>query len=860
MGLFRLSVLVLFAIASSADAGNIIQVPLRWCALKNTPAVTNPAGVGEPDTDNVLWRRHERVTDHIYLAQGADITFRSAFEAQVRDTNSFPVIDDPTISPGSQEGDIIDPDLDNSTELKQALAACNTAWDALSRQFRVPFVGVPAVNVRQFVTSDGTVTSKAGQGSFNFTWPGNFSFDDICLDPSRVTTNGDGIYAFVKDNSFTLGTDPNDTILGHELGHVLFLGHGNGKDDDGDGVYDEFCDKTGELPTPATLMTPGALSSVLTAAQQATVRTVAKKTSGAQLDPPGTVINADTVGDRRADPIGDVTDGSIDLMTAGMADNTVTGTTRVSHVLFGDIPTSATRQYLLFADLDGNPATGGSPSTLGFTTGFQGAELVTRVLVAPAGEFQVVEATVWRFVGATFVQQTDPAIHADLTYSVAPDSGQRVLLVVSLSVPDTVRGPMAPTVPIQAVAEQLIPQSASALTAGERDRLPADADGRADLFMVPPRFPACGTDAAQAQAGATVTVEAKDLLPERMAKVILGDAMVGSGTTDAAGGIRVSFVVPPNAPLGQRLMTVGIAGTALTADCAFTVVGGPVVCGDHILSPGEQCDDGNTVAGDCCSATCQFEAGSCDDHDACTQTDVCQNGTCAGSPVVCPDPDQCHVPGTCDPQTGLCSNPTKPDGFACDDGDFCTNVDACRNGVCNGNHVGADSDADGYCDVWENQVGCNAHDFFEIPPQGNAIKGTRGSGAASILMTFAQPRNRRVRMATDPSCASSGVCGPTKFCTAGKIGDPCVAAADCNEATNACRVIVNYAATADIQLRSAVMNRVPIAGFTPAQPGCARKVDVLPVGHTHVNRLRLVATGTVQSRPRRERNLFTYLK
>src|SRR5262245_65676297 len=30
-------------------------------------------------------------------------------------------------------------------------------------------------------------------------------------------------------------------------------------------------------------------------------------------------------------------------------------------------------------------------------------------------------------------------------------------------------------------------------------------------------------------------------------------------------------------------------------------------CGDGIPDPGEQCDDGNTVSGDGCSATCVFE-------------------------------------------------------------------------------------------------------------------------------------------------------------------------------------------------------------------------------------------------------------
>jgi cysteine-rich repeat protein len=33
-----------------------------------------------------------------------------------------------------------------------------------------------------------------------------------------------------------------------------------------------------------------------------------------------------------------------------------------------------------------------------------------------------------------------------------------------------------------------------------------------------------------------------------------------------------------------------------------------IVCGDNIVSTGEQCDDGNTISGDGCSWTCQTEA------------------------------------------------------------------------------------------------------------------------------------------------------------------------------------------------------------------------------------------------------------
>lgn len=35
------------------------------------------------------------------------------------------------------------------------------------------------------------------------------------------------------------------------------------------------------------------------------------------------------------------------------------------------------------------------------------------------------------------------------------------------------------------------------------------------------------------------------------------------------------------------------------------------LCGNGVVDTGEQCDDGNTVNGDACSAVCQYELPSC---------------------------------------------------------------------------------------------------------------------------------------------------------------------------------------------------------------------------------------------------------
>ncbi len=87
-------------------------------------------------------------------------------------------------------------------------------------------------------------------------------------------------------------------------------------------------------------------------------------------------------------------------------------------------------------------------------------------------------------------------------------------------------------------------------------------------------------------------------------------------------------------------------------------------CGDGTLQLSETCDDGNTLDGDCCSATCQYElAGSpCgNDGNACTT-----GATCDGA-------------GLC----GTCSAPLGGVGATC--GSFCGGVIQCKQpapGVC----------------------------------------------------------------------------------------------------------------------------------------------------------------------------------
>ena len=86
-----------------------------------------------------------------------------------------------------------------------------------------------------------------------------------------------------------------------------------------------------------------------------------------------------------------------------------------------------------------------------------------------------------------------------------------------------------------------------------------------------------------------------------------------------------------------------------------------------------------------CALVPKADGTPCDDGNACTQSDVCLAGACTGqNPVVCEALDQCHAVGTCNATTGVCSNPERPDGSSCQDGDACTLRDECAGGVCVG--------------------------------------------------------------------------------------------------------------------------------------------------------------------------------
>jgi hypothetical protein len=165
-------------------------------------------------------------------------------------------------------------------------------------------------------------------------------------------------------------------------------------------------------------------------------------------------------------------------------------------------------------------------------------------------------------------------------------------------------------------------------------------------------------------------------------------------------------------------------------------------CGSVFCAALDQCHDVGTCdyTTGACSNPSKANGAACDDGDACTQSDTCFAGTCTGAnPVVCMAEDQCHVAGTCNPASGACSNPNAADGTACSTPGFTSADGSCEAGVCVAYTVGGTlrGIANGASVVLLNQggdartVGANGSFTFPTPMPDGAGYAVTVAGPAS---------------------------------------------------------------------------------------------------------------------------------
>jgi hypothetical protein len=188
----------------------------------------------------------------------------------------------------------------------------------------------------------------------------------------------------------------------------------------------------------------------------------------------------------------------------------------------------------------------------------------------------------------------------------------------------------------------------------------------------------------------------------------------------------------------------------------------PVICAGS---------DGCHIAGTCdsasglCSNPSKPDGTTCNDNNACTQSDTCQGGSCAGSnPVICASSDQCHIAGSCDVTTGTCSNPSKSDGSACTDGNACTQSDTCQNGACTGS----------------NPIVCSASDQCHVAGTCDATNGTCSNPSKNDGSSCNDGN-----ACTQSDTCQSGTCNGSNPVTC-SASDQCHDAGMCDSATGSC--------------------------------------------------------------------------
>ena len=557
---------------TGAPAGNdMIYVPVLWCWAAGSPSLG--AGATSTLATNTIAEQRLRTASSEIFTPAARITLLP-YSSAATTGQAFPMISvavptgDPYVA-----GDL------NSANRAATATACRNAWlarDGLAK-------GTPVVAGRRVYQKYSTsYYNLYGTSSWGLNWSGT-----LCQSSWVVSSgnNGGGL-ALLSDPSFT-DADPKQRNLAHEFGHTLFLAHGNGVDNDGDG-YSETCDgawavvssryrqptphdaldePSGYLSSPSNLMVQGnnGLSTTITPQQRTVIRTVAAKVPGATWDPLGNFFRSTVSEVEISDPAGDVRDPAADLTSVKFSTDSVSATTSVTFSVSGPIPNTGTYVYAAYVDLDDNPATGDTLTELQFRALIRPADLVVSVKVVQG----VPTATVWR-TGATgrFVKLSDSRITAafsDASGSESVDLPLRNSLTVSL--PDDLRGPVANTIGIQAYALGLgvfLDQLDASVAAGNI------AVRRTLLETAPlPRF---GLAAEAGLRGDLVTMQGDGMPVGSRVQVYFGTQPVSTGYTVRSDGTLppISFNVPGNARLGPTLVSLQ-AGHVNTA-AAYNVL------------------------------------------------------------------------------------------------------------------------------------------------------------------------------------------------------------------------------------------------------------------------------------------------
>ena len=137
---------------------------MKWCAMEDAASIDDPEAVCEDNFKDVLWRRHERASECIWIPQ-CRITLRSGSAAP---KTNFTTPTDMNTMVGDPGDLIFSPTgflpLDPTLEINERLIACDANWMAQPK-------GILTLALGRFIGEEGQASSIRGLAADSATSP-----------------------------------------------------------------------------------------------------------------------------------------------------------------------------------------------------------------------------------------------------------------------------------------------------------------------------------------------------------------------------------------------------------------------------------------------------------------------------------------------------------------------------------------------------------------------------------------------------------------------------------------------------------------------------------------------------------------